>query len=311
MPAFDIRGKRVLITGCNTGIGKPTAIELARRGARVVITARSRERGAKALEEIRAASGGEVELLELELASLASVRAAAATYLARYPELHVLILNAGVANNAGRAETQDGFELMFGVNHLGHFELTRLLLDRVRASAPARIIVLSSEGYRYAPQGLDFDDLQFASRPYEGMTAYGHSKLANLLFMRELARRLEGSGVTVNAVHPGFVASELGRPRPWESASAEAAFARARAEKPELANLPPPISPEEGAATSIYLATSPDVEGTSGEYFAGCKPRRLGPAALDAEAAARLWEVSESLSARKGAARSTDGESVR
>jgi retinol dehydrogenase-13 len=310
MPAFDIRGKRVLITGCNTGIGKPTAIELARRGARVVITARSRERGAKALEEIRAASGGEVDLLELELASLASVRAAAATYLARYAELHVLILNAGVANNAGRAETQDGFELMFGVNHLGHFELTRLLLARVRASAPARIIVLSSEGYRYAPQGLDFDDLQ-RTRGYEGMTTYGHSKLANLLFMRELARRLDGSGVTVNAVHPGFVASELGRPRPWESASAEAAFARARAEKPELANLPPPISPEEGAATSIYLATSPEVEGTSGEYFAACKRRRLGPAALDAEAAARLWTVSEQLSARKGAARSTDGESVR
>src|SRR5262245_64403006 len=153
MPGFEIRGKRVLITGCNTGIGKATAVDLARRGARVVITARP-GRGAPALAEIRAASAGEVELLELELSSLASVRRAAAECLSRYRDLHVLILNAGVANNVGRAETQDGFELMFGVNHLAHFELTRLLLERIRASAPARIVVLTSAGYRYAREGL-------------------------------------------------------------------------------------------------------------------------------------------------------------
>ena len=212
MPGFEIRDKRVLITGCNTGIGKATAVDLARRGARVVITARGAERGANALAEIRAASGGDVELLELDLASLASVRAAAASYLARYPALHVLILNAGVANNVGRAETADGFELMFGVNHLGHFELTRLLLERVRESVPARIIVLSSAGYRYAANGLDFDDLQSIKRKYRGLHIYGHSKLANILFTRELARRLAGSGVTANAVHPGYVATELGHP---------------------------------------------------------------------------------------------------
>jgi len=294
MPPFEIRGKRALITGCNTGIGKATAVELARRGARVVITARA-GRGAQALAEIRAASGGEVELLDLDLASLASVRQAAAQYLARYPELHVLILNAGVANNVGRTETADGFELMFGVNHLGHFELTRLLLERIRASAPARIIVLSSAGYRYAKDGLDFDDLQSTRRKYEGLTIYGHSKLANILFARELARRLAGTGVTANAVHPGYVATDLGLPRPGEGASAESALATARAEKPELKHLPPPVTPEQGAATSIYLASSPEVEGISGEYFVDCKPQQLLPAALDDAAARRLWQVSESL----------------
>jgi len=295
MPGFEIRGKRVLITGANTGIGKATAVELARRGARVVITARGAQRGAQALAEIRAASGGDVELIELELASLAAVRAAAATYLARYPELHVLILNAGVANNVGRAETSDGFEQMFGVNHLAHFELTRRLLDRVCASAPARIIVLSSAGYRYAPDGLDFDDLQSTKRKYKGLTIYGHSKLANILFARELARRLAGTGVTVNAVHPGYVATELGNPRAAEGSSAAAALANARAEKPELAHLPPPKTPEQGAATSIHLATSPELEGVTGEYFVDCKPEALLPAALDAVAAQRLWRVSETL----------------
>jgi NAD(P)-dependent dehydrogenase (short-subunit alcohol dehydrogenase family) len=294
MPGFEIRGKRVLITGCNTGIGKATATELARRGARVVITARA-GRGEPALAEIRAASGGEVELLELDLARLASVRAAAASYRARYSELHVLVLNAGVANNAGRAETADGFELMFGVNHLGHFELTRRLLDPIRASAPARIIVLTSAGYRYAAKGLDFDDLQSTRREYRGLSIYGHSKLANILFARELARRLEGSGVTVNAVHPGHVATELGLPRPGEGVTAEQALANARAEKPELSNLPPPLSPEQGAATSVFLASSPELDGVSGEYFVDCKRQALLPAALDGAAAVRLWQVSESL----------------
>jgi retinol dehydrogenase-13 len=294
VPAFDIRGKRVLITGCNTGIGKATAVELARRGARVVITARA-GRGGRALAEIRAASGGDVEGLDLDLASLASVRRAAAEYRARFAELHVLILNAGVANNVGRAETADGFELMFGVNHLGHFELTRRLLDCMRSSAPARIVVLSSAGYRYAAKGLDFDDLQSTRREYRGLQIYGHSKLANILFARELARRLAGSGITVNAVHPGYVATELGHPRPGEGASADSALATARAEKPELAHLPPPKTPEQGAETSIYLATSPDVENVSGEYFVDCKPEALLPAALDDAAAARLWQVSEKL----------------
>jgi NAD(P)-dependent dehydrogenase (short-subunit alcohol dehydrogenase family) len=294
MPGFEIRGKRVLITGCNTGIGKATATELARRGARVVITARA-GRGEAALAEIRAKSGGEVELLDLELASLASVRRVAAEVLARYPELHVLILNAGVVGNTGRAETADGFELMFGVNHLAHFELTRLLLERVRASAPARIIVLTSAGYRYARDGLDFDDLQSTRREYKALEIYGHSKLANILFTRELARRLAGTGVTVNTVHPGYVATELGLPRPGEGVSAQKALATARAEKPELAHLPPPVTPEQGAATSVFLASSPEVEGVSGEYFVDCKRQSLLPAALDAAAAQRLWQVSEQL----------------
>lgn len=291
---MDERDKTYVVTGANTGIGKATAIELARRGARVVITARSAERGEPALAEIRTASDGEVELLLLELASLASVREAARQYLARYPELHVLILNAGVANNLARAETQDGFELMFGVNHLAHFELTRSLEDRIRASAPARIIVLSSAGYRLAPDGLDFHDLQSTRRKYHGLTIYGHSKLANILFARELARRLHGTRVTVNAVHPGYVATELGNPRD-DDAAARAAVEKARRENPALAHLPPPLSPEQGAATSIWLATATEVENVSGEYFVDCKPQALLPAALDAEAGARLWKVSAEL----------------
>jgi NAD(P)-dependent dehydrogenase (short-subunit alcohol dehydrogenase family) len=267
-----------------------------------VFTSRNPERGARALTEIRAASGSdEVELLPLDLASSASIRACADTFLRQHDALHVLINNAGLSVFSGRQETADGFEMMFGVNHLGHFLLTNLLLDRIRASAPARIINLSSAGYRMAPDGLCFDDLQ-SEKAYSGFAVYGHSKLANIYFTRELARRLAGSGVSVNAVHPGYVQTELGKLRPEDREQlARAGADRAQSEpKPDLSHLPPPISPEEGAQTSIYLAMSDEVEDVSGEYFYRCEREQLKPVALDESAARRLWQVSEQLVARTG-----------
>ena len=298
----DLTGKTVLITGGNTGIGKATATDLARRGAHVTFTSRNEERGAQALADVRAASGSDdVAMVPLDLASLASVRSCAEGFLREHDQLHVLINNAGVSVFSGRQETADGFELMFGVNHLGHFLLTSLLLDRIRSSAPARIINLSSAGYRMAPEGLNFEDLQ-SEKSYSGFTVYGHSKLANIYFTRELARRLEGSGVTVNAVHPGYVKTELGRLRPEDQQQLiRAGRDRSQNEpKPDLSHLPPPITPEEGAETSIYLATSDAVENVSGEYFYRCEAEELTPVARDDAAAQRLWQLSEALVAEAG-----------
>ena len=253
MSDLDMRGKRVLITGGNTGIGKASASRLARRGADVVFTSRDAERGAAALAEVRAESGrDDVELMSLDLGSLASVRGFAAEYHSRHQRLDVLINNAGVIVLGERKVSADGFELMFGVNHLGHFLLTDLLLDLLRASAPSRIVVLSSDGYKMAPNGLDFDDLQ-SERDFDGLTKYGHSKLANVYFTTELARRLAGTGVSVNAVHPGYVATELGRPRPGDPAPRKPAGSddTAADSGPDLSHLPPPMSPAVPASRTL------------------------------------------------------------
>ncbi len=302
MGRFDIRGSTALVTGGNTGIGRETAVGLARLGARVVFTSRDAERGRAALRDVRRRSGrDDVQMLELDLASLASVRAFAAAFLARFDRLHVLVNNAGVAGFTGRQETEDGFERMFGVNHLGHFLLTQLLLDRIRESAPARIVNLSSEGYRYAAEGLPWDDLQ-STRDYQGSLCYGRSKLANLYFTAELARRLAGTGVAVNAVHPGFVATELGRMRPEDVERAKRTGSGKPSERsaPDLSHLPPPKRPEDGALTSIQLASSPEVEGVTGEYWVDGQIARLKSFARDAAAARRLWEASEKLVAGVG-----------
>jgi NAD(P)-dependent dehydrogenase (short-subunit alcohol dehydrogenase family) len=297
MTDFEIRGKRVLITGGNTGIGKACAIELARRGANVVFTSRDAARGATALADVRAASGvDDVELMSLDLGSLASVRSFAQEYRARHQRLDVLINNAGVVVLGERRLTADGFEQMFGVNHLGHFLLTDLLLDLVQASAPSRIVVLSSEGYKMAPDGLNFEDLQ-SELDFDGFAKYGHSKLANVYFTTELARRLAGTGVTVNAVHPGYVETELGRPRPEDPRPPKRAAGKgaARDTGPDLSHLPPPMSPLDGAATSLFVACDPSLGEISGEYFSECKSVPLTPVGADAAAARRLWEVSEKL----------------
>src|SRR2546430_6128948 len=206
----DMAGKVVVITGGNTGIGKEAAVALAGRGAQVVVTSRNEERGRSARQEIAERSGNDsVEVMSLDLASFRSIRSFAADVLDRFDHLDVLVNNAGLILRQ-RAETQEGFEETFGVNHLGHFLLTDLLLERLRASAPARVVVVASDAHKGARQGLDFDDLQ-AERKYRWAKAYSKSKLANIYFTRELARRLDRTGVTVNALHPGFVRSEFGR----------------------------------------------------------------------------------------------------
>ena len=277
--AVVMTGKRVLVTGGNTGIGKWTAIGLAERGAAVVVHARSPEKGRAAVEEIRRrARGAEVELVLADLSSLADVRRLAAEVRDRWDRLDVLVNNAGLISSR-RLETADGFESTFAVNHLAPFLLTNLLLDRIVESAPARIVTVASRAHLRG--ALDFDDLD-CRRAYDPMDAYGRSKLANILFTRELASRLQGSGVTANCLHPGVVRSDFG-------AGGELAGVMGigwRLMQPFL------LSPRQGAETSIYLASSPDVEGTSGEYFDRRRVARTSSQARDMEAAARLWRLS-------------------
>jgi retinol dehydrogenase-13 len=289
-----MEGKTVLITGGNTGIGKETAVALARQGARVLFTSRDEGRGAAAVADIQERAGrGSVEVVPLDLADLASVRAGADLVLSRVDRLDVLVNNAGVMLLGRRRETADGFERMFGVNHLGHFLLTALLLDRLVASAPARVVTVSSLGYGLAKDGLSWDDLQHRES-HHGWTVYGESKLANIYFARHLAGRLQGSGVTSNALHPGFVATELGRTRPEERRPPKQG-PRPASRGPDLSALNEPISPEAGAATSIYLASDPAVAEVTGQWFVEEQPAPLTDVATDEAAAARLWEVSEEL----------------
>jgi NAD(P)-dependent dehydrogenase (short-subunit alcohol dehydrogenase family) len=275
-----------VITGGNAGIGKEAAVALARAGWQVFITARDPGRGTAALEEITSRSSStRVDVLSLDLADLASVRAFPDLLAGRTDQLDVLVNNAGLVLQDRRV-TVDGFEQTFGVNHLGHFLLTDLLLDRLRANANgARVVVVSSRAHKMARRGLDFDDLQTEHHRYRGFSVYSRSKLANILFTRELARRLDGSDITVNSLHPGYVDSRFGRDgdtRRWfEIASRLGSFMA--------------ITPEVGAQTTVYLASSPDVDGITGEYFYKCRPAKVSSAALDDVAAARLWSASEIL----------------
>jgi NAD(P)-dependent dehydrogenase (short-subunit alcohol dehydrogenase family) len=278
-------GKLILITGGNTGIGKEAAVGLASAGARVVITSRNEQRGRAARQEIAERSGNDsVEVMPLDLASFRSIRSFAADVLDRFDHVDVLVNNAGLIHRR-RAETEDGFETTFGVNHLGHFLLTDLLLDRLRASAPSRIVVVSSDAHKGARQGLDFDDLQSEHR-YRWAKVYSKSKLANIYFARELSRRLESTGVTANALHPGFVRSEFGRGGDLGPVYGFGIHYIAG---------PFAISPEKGARTSIYLASSPDVEGATGGYYYRCQARAPSQQAQDDDAARRLWDASEKL----------------
>jgi len=281
----SMQGKTVLITGGNSGIGKFTAIGLAKQGAKVVFTSRSQRKGDVARAEIReAANTQQVEFMMLDLADFASIERFAAEFLAKHERLDVLVLNAGLVLDQ-RSTTKQGFETTFGVNHLGHMFLTELLLDRVKASAPARIVVLSSAAHKGARAGLDFDDLN-AERKYSGWIAYCQSKLANILFTRALAKRLAGSRVTVNAVHPGLVASGFAAADDVHGLLSRIGMAIMR---------PFSLSSEKGARTSIWLASAPELEGQSGGYYARCKPASLTKAAKDDAAAERLWTVSEQL----------------
>lgn len=272
-------GRVVLITGGNSGIGEATAVGLAKLGADVAIVSRSFERGEAAIARIKAASGRSVRMVAGDLSAIASVDALADTVLDRFPKLHVLINNAGLAVTE-RTVTKDGYETTFAVNHLGPFALTRRLLDRLRESGTARVVNVASTLYKRG--ALDFDDLM-SERGFNGMRAYARSKMCNVLFTRELARRVQGTGITTNCLHPGVIHTNLGHDA---SGLIGLAF---KLSKPFLA------TPEKGARTSIYLAASPDVASVSGEYFEQCKRHKLIRAARDDAAAARLWEISDAL----------------
>ena len=281
----DMQGKTVVVTGGNSGIGFETATALAGMGARVVVTARNADKGRAAVAAVAQRLGGEaqVQLVVFDLADLSSVRRGAAEILEQAPRLDVLVNNAGLVLSE-RTETVDGFEATFATNHLGPFLLTNLLLDRIRASSPARIVNVASTAHSAARKGIPFDDLQ-SEKKYATMRVYGQSKLANILFTQELARRLEGTGVTANSLHPGTVRTGYG-------ADGDARGLLAFGIK---ISSPFFLSPAKGARTSVYLASDPAVAGVSGEYFVKCKARQPKPWARDPEAARRLWQVSEEL----------------
>ena len=281
----DMHGKTVVVTGGNSGIGLETAAALATMGARVLVAARNADKGRAAVADISRRNDGhaQVQLVVFDLADLASVRRGAAEILEQAPRLDVLVNNAGLVLS-DRRETVDGYEATFAVNHLGPFVLTNLLLDRMRESAPARVVNVASMAHASARKGIPFDDLQSRQR-YSGMRVYGQSKLANILFTLELARRLEGSAVTANSLHPGTVRTGYG------------AEGDARGFLALGLKLSGPffLTPARGAQTSIYLASSPEVEGVSGQYFVKCMPVQPKAPARDAEAARRLWRVSEEM----------------
>lgn len=270
----DLAGKTFLVTGANTGIGRETARALAARGARVYVAGRSEEKTRAAMEEIAAETGSRVlEFVALDLGDLDSVRACADAFLATGQPLHGLVNNAGLAGQRGA--TRSGFELHFGTNHVGPFLLTGLLLDRLRESAPARIVTLSSEGH-YRAKGIDFDAVRSPTKTRTGFYEYCVSKLANVLHAQELARRLDGSGVTTYALHPGAVASDIWRRVPWPV-------------RPLIKRRM--LSPQQGAATSLYCATAPELADESGQYYDNLKRREPSDVATP-ELATELWNRS-------------------
>jgi retinol dehydrogenase-12 len=275
-----MQGKTVLITGANQGIGKASAIDLARQGARVVLVSRNEAKGKVALEEVRSQARGEPpELIVADLASLADVRRLAADFQKTHDKLDVLLNNAGLLVPSRRV-TVDGIEETFAVNHLAPFVLTAELLGLLQATPGSRIVNVSSEAHRRAT--MRWDDLEFRTG-YSGLKVYSQSKLANILFTYELSRRLEGTGVTANCLHPGVIASGFGH-------TYKGVFSvLLKLAKPFL------LTTEEGARTSVYLSSSPDVAGVTGKYFDKSKPVRSNEVSYDQASWARLWAISETM----------------
>jgi retinol dehydrogenase 12 len=269
------QGRVVLITGANTGIGLVAARELARAGARVFMACRSQEKARAACDSIAAATGKQVENIPLDLGDFASVRRAAAEFLARDLPLHLLINNAGLAGTRGL--TRDGFELTFGTNHLGHFLFTGLLWPRLEQSAPGRVVTVASRAHERV-SGIDFAALRSKTPSRTGMPEYGVSKLANVLFSAELARRSAGTGVTTYALHPGVVATDVWRRVPGFARGLIKLFM---------------ISPEQGAQTTLHCATAPEAAGESGLYYDESKVKQPGKAGNDPALARELWSKSE------------------
>ncbi|HSP80693.1 MAG TPA: SDR family oxidoreductase [Myxococcaceae bacterium] len=281
MTPGNMEGKVCLITGATSGIGLESARALAQQGASVVLVGRDEGRGKAALAEVRrTVPEAKLELMLADFTRLDTVRQLAADFQSRHARLDVLLNNAGLIIDR-RKVTPDGFEATFATNHLAHFVLTNLLLEALKASGPARVVNVSSEAHRFGSLAF-LEDLQ-AERGYLGMRVYGNSKLANILFTLELAKRLAGTQVTTNSLHPGTVRTGFGH-------NTEGIFRH-------LVKLASPfmLSAEGGARTSVYLASSPEVEGVSGRYFIRCKEARGTRAFRDAAAATRLWEKSVEL----------------
>jgi len=275
-----MKDKVVMVTGANSGIGKAASLALAKMGATIVMVARSKERGEAARSEIiRKSQNNAVDLLLADLSSLKSVRILASEFQKKYSQLHVLINNAGLFNQRRRVSA-DGYENTFATNYLAPFLLTNLQLDLLKASAPSQIINVSSVGHYNGH--INFDDLTLEN-DYGGWKAYGQSKLALVLFTHELAKKLQGTGVTVNAVHPGTVATNI-----WSRPLGPVGFIMAL---PKLFM----TSPEQGAETIVYLASSPDAKGLNGEYVEKRKVKKSSDESYDEEIAQRLWDVSAKL----------------
>ncbi len=270
---MELKGKVILITGANTGIGRVTAEKLAQGGARLILACRSKEKTQPVVDAIKAA-GGDAEFVPLDLADLDSVRAAADIVLQKDEPLHVLINNAGLAGLRG--QTKQGFELIFGTNHLGHFLLTELLLPRLRKSAPARIVNVSS-GSHYQAKGIDFGALKERTKTVTSMAEYEVSKLANVLFTKELARGRAGAGVTSYALHPGMVASDAWREIPWPVRPIMKLFM---------------ITNEQGAETTLHCAASDEAGKEDGLFYDKKKPREPNKLAHDEALAKELWDKS-------------------
>jgi NAD(P)-dependent dehydrogenase (short-subunit alcohol dehydrogenase family) len=272
----DLAGKNFVITGANSGIGKVTALELAKRGARVILACRSAEKTQPVIDEIKRESGNDkIEFVALDLSDLASVRRCAEQLLALDIPIHGLINNAGLAGSRGT--TKDGFEMTFGTNHLGHYLLTRLLLDRIKQSGPARIVNVASASH-YQARGIDWNALREKTKSRTGLHEYSVSKLSNVLFTKELARRLEGTNVTTYALHPGVVATDVWRRVPSPVRWVMKKFM---------------VTPEEGAQTSIRCATAPELANETGRYYdRDGKERRPNKLANDEALAKQLWTKS-------------------
>lgn len=276
----SMAGRTVLVTGGTGGIGRATAMGLAAMGADVAITGRDVGRAEAAAREIRAATGARVDVLVADLSSQAEVRRLAAVALERLPRIDVLVNNVGGYWNT-RHLTVDGLERTFALNHLAPFLLTNLLLDRLRASVPARVVTVAS--HAHAQGRIDLDDLQ-GERSYSGARAYNQSKLANVLFTYALARRLQDSGVVAHAVHPGIVSTAFGAEDPGRTQRLVVPLLR-----------PLMKSPRRGAATSIHVASAPGLEAVTGRYFARSRPRRSSARSHDEYVDVRLWHASADL----------------
>lgn len=288
LAGVDLSGATAVVTGATTGLGLETARALASAGARVIVTARSAEKGEAAVATLtEQVPGAAVEYGVLELGSLVSVRSFADELSGRIDALQLLVCNAGIMM-VPFGQTEDGFELQFGTNHLGHFLLTARLMPLLLAGAPSRVVVLSSAGHNAS--GVDLDDPNYADRPYDKMDAYGQSKSANVLFAAELDRRFADRGVHAWSVHPGMVRTDLGRHFTRDDFAELGARAKGAGRK-----LPPAVGVEVGASTSVWAATAPELEAQGGAYLADCAVATAADHATDPEIAARLWTLSERL----------------